>query len=169
MSQLFHRRGLFSKNGKTKSRANEEASINVTSLADIFTILLVFLLKSYSTSAVNVSPGVQLPAISEGGGEEVLLEALKVEIGPNGVLVEGEFVGSLKDLAGNQREKFSQAIEQARMRNESIAKVNRDLASDSNVLIMADQTVSYGQLKPILLLLAEFGYADYKLALAKNE
>src|ERR1035437_6038684 len=75
-----------------KSRVqNEEVSLQITSLADIFIILLVFLLKSYSTSAVTITPtaGLKLP-VSDAQGAPV--EAIKVEVAESAVLIEGQAV-----------------------------------------------------------------------------
>ena len=52
-----------------KSRPqSEEMSLQITSMADIFVIILVFLLKSYATSSVNVNPmaGMSLPEAHAG-------------------------------------------------------------------------------------------------------
>ena len=46
---------------KAKFRPEEpEAELNITSLMDIMTIILVFLLKSYSTEEITVTPSEDL-------------------------------------------------------------------------------------------------------------
>ena len=79
---------------KTARRENEEMALQITSMADIFTILLVFLLKSYTTGAMSISPssGVKLPSAIVG---ESNIEALKVEISDGSVEVEGKPVATL--------------------------------------------------------------------------
>jgi hypothetical protein len=54
-------------------------ALQITSMADIFTILLVFLLKSYSTGALDIAPskGMKLPEVQLATGS---VEALKVEV-----------------------------------------------------------------------------------------
>src|SRR6185312_5897253 len=75
-------------------RGSEEMSLQITSMADIFTILLVFLLKSYSTSALAVQPakGMSLPQAQAG---EQSVEALKIMVSENSVEVEGQPVATL--------------------------------------------------------------------------
>src|SRR5215210_3114047 len=78
------------------NHGNEDVALQITSMADIFTILLVFLLKSYSAGVVGVSPdkNVQLP-VAKGGDQAV--EALKVEVSNGSVLVEGKPVARLSN------------------------------------------------------------------------
>ncbi len=75
-------------------KANEDVALQITSMADIFTILLVFFLKSYTTGAMSINPskGVQLPAAQVG---EANIDALKVEVSDSGVQVEGKPAASL--------------------------------------------------------------------------
>src|SRR5437868_652994 len=67
---------------------SEEMALQITSMADIFTIILVFLLKSYATSAVNVTPtaGLLLPEAHAG---DAPIEAVRVEISKEAVQVDG--------------------------------------------------------------------------------
>lgn len=59
-----------------KKKSSEEMTIQITSMADIFTIILVFLLKSYSTSAVNITPsnGLKLPTAQAAEVQVVFLK-----------------------------------------------------------------------------------------------
>src|SRR5690349_6442819 len=82
--------------GKRKGhRETGEMSLQITSMADIFTILLVFLLKGIATDAMQISPsnGTQLP---EGTHTSVLNdEALQIEISRDGILIEKDFIVGL--------------------------------------------------------------------------
>src|SRR5262244_3024701 len=82
---------------KSKTQS-EEMALQITSMADIFTIILVFLLKSYATSAITVTPtaGMLLPEAHAG---DTSVEALKVEISQNAVQVDGQPVVKLNTFA----------------------------------------------------------------------
>src|SRR5688500_19068851 len=73
---------------KKKGGASGDVALNITAMADIFTIILVFLLKSYSSGAVAITPsgGLQLPTAD---AAEPQFEALKLEVAESAVLVEG--------------------------------------------------------------------------------
>jgi len=159
-----------------KHRQSEEMALQITSMADIFTILLVFLLKSYATSAVNIAPtsGMQLPSAQAG---EATVEALKVEISQSAVQVEGKPVASLKDfkfegtdIQGNGTSKsVSSALERERQRQILIAKNNSDVKVDAKIMVIADQRTPYSTVKSVLASAALNGYTDFKLAVVKPE
>lgn len=165
-SRLFKKRGPQS----------QEMALQITSMADIFTILLVFLLKSFASGAVNVSPsaGTLLPEAHAG---ETAVEALKVEISEKAVLVEGQPVTELsafrfpaKDLQGNGSSKqLSLALEKERQRQLLIAKANTDVKVDPKILIVSDQRVPYVTVKSVLASAALNGYTDFKLAVVKGD
>lgn len=155
---------------------SEEMALQITSMADIFTILLVFLLKSYATGAVNLNPskGVTLPSAQ---APDTSVEALKLEVSEAGVVVEGNSVVALKgfkfettDLQGNGTSKtLVKALERERQRQLLIAKANSDVKIDPRIVIMADQRVPYSTLKSVLASAAVNGYTDFKLAVVKGE
>lgn len=161
---------------KKRSPQSQEMSLQITSMADIFTILLVFLLKSFASGAVNVTPsaGTLLPEAHAG---ETAVEALKVEISEKAVLVEGQPVAELKsfkfspgDLQGNGSSKvLGQALEKERQRQLLIAKSNSDVKVDPKILIVSDQRVPYSTVKSVLASAALNGYTDFKLAVVKGE
>lgn len=156
-------------------RQSEEMSLQITSMADIFTILLVFLLKSYSTSALAVQPakGMSLPQAQAG---EQSVEALKIMVSESSVEVEGQPVTTLnhfefdpKDLKNGASEALNQALEKERKRQLLIAQSNSDVKVDSKVIVVADQHAPYSTLKTVLASAALQGYTDFKLAVVKAE
>lgn len=156
---------------------SEEMALQITSMADIFTIILVFLLKSYTTGAVNLTPtkGMQLP---EGQVAEAAVEALKVEISENAVQVEGQPVTTLKkfvaeggDLvqANGSIKSLNSALEKERKRQLLIAQANSDVKVDPKIMVVADKHVPYSTIKSVLASAALNGYTDFKLAVIKGE
>src|SRR4051794_32019324 len=78
---------MHSRFGK-KKKLSEDMSLQITSMADIFTILLVFLLKSYSTSMTTIAPvaKTQLPEATVKGSE--IRDTLKMEVSRDAILVD---------------------------------------------------------------------------------
>ncbi len=159
-----------------KATKSEEVSLQITSMADIFTILLVFLLKSYSTSTVHVSPsnGLLLPQAKNG---LPAIEALKLEVSATGVQVEGQPVAPLeaykfdrKDIGNDGVSKsLEQALAKERQRQLVIAKENPDVKPDARIMIIADKKVPYSTLKTVLSSAAVQGYTDFKLVVIREE
>ncbi|MEO5970263.1 MAG: biopolymer transporter ExbD, partial [Bdellovibrionia bacterium] len=142
---------------KKKSHVSSEMALQITSMADIFTIILVFLLKSFAMSPVNISPpaGMMIPEAEAGALSK---EALKLEITQNGVQVESKPVAALQNfrfapgevLANLSSQSVNTALEKERKRQELISQANADVKADSKILIIADKKVPYVTVKSVL-------------------
>jgi biopolymer transport protein ExbD len=154
-----------------KSVTSDQLSLQITSMADIFMILLVFLLKTYAVGAMEVVPskGVYIPQAT---AQTAIIEALKVELSERTVLVEGEPVASvikfrfLKDdlTASGISKSLSAAFEKERKRQEFIAKNNPKVKPDFKIIIVADKRAPYVTVKSVLASAAAHGYTEFKLA-----
>jgi hypothetical protein len=148
-------------------------------MADIFTILLVFLLKSYSVSAINVDVGkdIKLP-VANGGTESV--EAMKIQVTALGITVEGQPVLNLKnyepspsDVARDgtypevvkalkrEREKQRQIASEQVKQGAKVEDVKANF--DSKLLVIADKAVPYKLLKGVLTSASAQDFTDFKL------
>ncbi len=159
-----------------RGRASQDMELPITAMADIFTVILVFLLKSYATSAVNITPSKDM-MLPSAFAEEANVEALKVEITQTAVSVEGKAVTVLDSFKGppSDRSKdgtfksLSSALEIERKRQLLIAKNNSDVKVDAKVLIIADQRTPYSTIKSVLASAAVHGYTDFKLAVVRGD
>src|SRR5260221_12949999 len=75
-------------------------ALTLTSMVDMFSLLVIFLLQSFSTSPelVMVSKGVTLPAAVSG---RELMDAPVLSLSTNGVYLDQKLVGSLEDLSND--------------------------------------------------------------------
>lgn len=161
---------------KKRPALNEEMSLQITSMADIFIIVLVFLLKGYSTGAISVAPSAGL-SLPKAVTQDASVEALKVEITETGVQVEGQHVAKLEQFRFEKADLQSsgtsttlgQAISRQREKQLLIAKSNTDVKVDSKILILADQRAPYSTIKTVLASAAVNGYTDFKLAVVKGD
>ncbi|HLE00951.1 MAG TPA: biopolymer transporter ExbD [Bdellovibrionota bacterium] len=159
-----------------RTHLSDEMSLQITSMADIFIIILVFLLKSYSTGAMNLAPtkGMTLPSAKT---DDISVEALKVEISETAVQIEGQPIVDLqafrfdgRDLQSNGSSiKLMKAIDIHRQRQLLIAKANSSVKIDPKIIILADQKAPYTTVKTVLASAALNGYTDFKLAVVKGE
>ena len=160
----------------SKKRVNDEMSLQITSMADIFTIILVFLLKSYATSAINITPakGTVLPVAQAG---ESQIEALKIEISATAIQVESKPASTLDNFHFGKGEllqngsvtSLNTVLESERKRQEMISKANPDVKADAKILVIADQKTPYSTIKSVLASAAVNGYTDFKLAVVRKE
>ena len=175
--------GSSRRGGKRRHLGQDEVALQITSMADIFTILLVFLLKSYSVSAieVNVGKGVKLP-IAHGGSERV--EALKVEVGESGISIEGNLVVPLKNyepsLADVSKDgslkSVMEVLDKEKKKQRAVAsamgkeKEKEDAENpDRKLLIIADKKVPYKLMKMVLSSASNQDFTDFKLVVVSEE
>ena len=159
-----------------RRRASDEMAIQITSMADIFMILLVFLLKSYSTSSISVdlSPNFKLPSATKSDDQ---IEAIKVAITETSVQIENQPVVQLTSFRFNPKDikengsahALIAMLETQKKKQALIAQVNADVKMDPRMLIVADERTPYTTLKTILASAALSGYSDFKFVVARKE
>lgn len=146
---------------KKKKPQSTEMSLQITSMADIFTILLVFLLKSYAVGALEVQPsrGLELPVASKSDAAE---QRISLEVSESAVQLDGQPVLPLKnfELEGATRiEPLGRAL----------ADKRSGLADDSQgkLLLVADARVPFETLETVMKTAANQGFSDLKLAVVQ--
>lgn len=163
---------------KRRQKLPMNFKIQITSMVDMFVILLVFLIKSYSTSPVLISPSadIRLPA-SESQTNPV--DVLKLIVSKSGVFVEGQKVIDLADGQINKKdidnsdsnyipELFKYLDAEARKTLE-IAKINSTITFEGKILVQADKDLTYDLLQKVMHTSAVAGYSDVKFAVISNE
>lgn len=154
-------------------RTSASFKLNITSMVDMFVILLVFLLKSFSSSSVQVDPadGLRLP---QSVSTKEPIEALKVIVSPTGIFVESVKVAEIKNgqvesVSTDKNDPqfikplFDELDKQAK-KTKSIAEVNDTVEFEGKVLMQADKSIPYGLLKKVMYTSMMAGYADLKMA-----
>jgi biopolymer transport protein ExbD len=149
---------------RKKKKLSEDMSLQITSMADIFTILLVFLLKSYATSLTNLAPVSQtkLPEATVKGSE--IRDTLKMEVNADAILIDEKPVVRLRNFEfapgeiaedGRSPSIFRVLLEQRRhLPNPNL---------DPNLLVMADEKTPFSTIKPLLASAANAGFVDLQL------
>jgi biopolymer transport protein ExbD len=149
-----------------RAPANQEMTLNITSMADIFTILLVFLLKSFSTSVSSITPSseVQLPEVAKA---DQLQEALKLEISRDAILMDDKKITQLEafevpifDQEGDGTPRSLNAALIAQRRKNTLQKFPR-------LMILADQEAPYSTVKRVLASASQSGFAEFKLVVVE--
>lgn len=143
-----------------KPRMDGQMSLQITSMADIFMIILVFLLKTYGTGAIDVtpSPGLVMPLAATVSGPA---EGVKLEIAEGAVRVNGAQVAAIKDF------EFSSGDLSAVGASKTLAAaLDTEIRErpGSQVIVLADRRAPYVTIKAALASAAVSGYTDFKLA-----
>jgi biopolymer transport protein ExbD len=159
------------------TRLPSSFKIQITSMVDMFVILLVFLLKSYSTSPVNITPkdGLRIP---ESSATTDPVDVVKLIVAQDGVFVEEKKIMELEkgvipkaqldvNDASFLRALFEALEERAKLAKD-IAKANDSFEFDGKVLLQADRTLPYDVLQKIMYTSMMAGYGEVKLAVAQK-
>ncbi len=155
---------------KKKKNASTDVALQITSMADIFMILLVFLLKNYATSVTNIAPTahLSLPEVNKSKG--VIKETLKVEIANDLVMIDQKPALALHAFQFDPSEDGPGGVSPtvARVLNEQ-RKLRPEPNMDSSLLVMADQQTPYSTIKRVVASAASAGFVDLQLVVVQGE
>lgn len=154
-------------------------ALQITSMIDIFTIMVFFLLKSYSTSSAvdaGAPSEIRLPSsISEAAP----VESLKVMVSRSGIFVDNLKVVELKDgKIGKESTEDNdpqfikalfEALDKQAQKSKDIAAVNEDVKFEGKIVMQADESLNYELLKKVMYTATLAGFNDLKLAAVKPE
>lgn len=159
-----------------EKRSQSTFKIQITSMVDMFVILLVFLLKSYSTSPIQINPSKDLRLPQSTSTTEPQAEALKLVVSKQGIYVEDKKIISLSagqlnstDVAANDPrfiKALFEALDKEAEKSKSISKLNDTVHFEGHILMQADRDLPYGLLQKVMYTSSMAGYADLKLAVA---
>jgi len=151
--------------------------IQITSMVDMFIILLVFLLKSYSTSPVNITPSAHLN-LSMSTTNTDPVDVIKLVVSKQAIFVEDIKVADMANGkvektqldAGDQqfiRPLFDELDKQAQ-KLRGIASVNETVEFDGKILMQIDRELPYEVLKKVMYTSMLAGYYDVKFAVVSK-
>lgn len=153
-----------------KKQASGDIPLQITSMADIFMILLVFLLKNYAVSVSNLAPtsGLALPEVTKARG--TIKETLKVEISQDLITVDQKAAVRLANFEFAENESAEGGHSPSVFR---IVQQQRSLKPepnmDSSMIIMADQRTPYSTVKRVVASVAKAGFVDLQLIVVETE
>jgi biopolymer transport protein ExbD len=166
--------------------ANEDMVLQITSMADIFTIILVFLLKSFATGAASITPSQDM-MLPEAVAGDTMTETTKIEISSKSVAIDDKVAATLNESKFNSGDLESDGT--ARSLNTAFRKALQDLQTkrspasattsapvnpvgakqDPGLLVMADREVPYTTIKTVLDTAAQNGYGEFKLVVVEDK
>jgi biopolymer transport protein ExbD len=163
---------------KKKRRATKQATLNITSMMDMFTIILVFLLFSFKAQdeAFSLAKGIKLPSSTS---QLDLQDALNIHMASDGLVVQEALVIPLNDgklpeglqMEGAKIVKLFEVIkvegEKRRLRKER----GGDKLSDEDksiVIFQADRRVRFEDIDKVMKTAAMAGFPNFRFAVMKK-
>ncbi len=150
----------------TRAKRNKAGGLNLTSLMDVFTILVLYLLVNQSSTEVVEPPkDIKLPdSVVEAKPRTTVMMMVSEEY----VLVQGEPVVTIAELLENKGQVVAPIKEALLKIKENVIGVNTETIAKSNeVTIMAHRTIPFKILKTLMSSCTSAGYT--KISLAVNQ
>jgi biopolymer transport protein ExbD len=141
--------------------------MNLTSLMDVFTILVFFLLvNSGSVELVEAPKNVQLP---ESRVETKPRETVVIFVSPEDVLVQGQIVARVDDILEGQAGIFDSLTSRlAELKDSVIGPSTLSVAGSLEVTILADKSVPFVVIRRIMTTCTDEGYENVSLAVIEK-
>ena len=146
--------------------------LNITSMTDMFTILLVFLLQSYSTSDVQITPekGVNLPISSV---QVNPVQSVKVSLSNSELKIGDRKIASLNngEFSSADLEKLDSNF--VRPLFAELEKISKDAKTpeekEGRIMLLADSSLNYAVLRKVMYTASMAGFPKLKMATAVGE
>jgi biopolymer transport protein ExbD len=151
--------------------------LNITPMMDMMTIILVFLLKSFSSStlAIPFDDNLQVPSSST---QIKVKEAVSVTITQKVIMVEGDAIAPIKDgkidaalkRDGENGYYITPLVEQLEkyFRKESRVAELTNGEFERQLMVISDATTPYRLLTEVLYSCGQAGYANYRLLVLRQ-
>ena len=141
--------------------------MNLTSLMDVFTILVFFLLvNSGSVEVVEAPKDVKLP---ESRIESKPRETVVISISPEDILIQGMLAGSVGDVLEGESLPLDNVRARLAELKENVIGINtKTVAQSQEVTILADRSVPFTVIKQVMCTCTSEGYENVSLAVIQK-
>jgi biopolymer transport protein ExbD len=141
--------------------------MNLTSLMDVFTILVFFLLiNSGSVELVEAPKDVKLPESFE---EAKPRETVVVSVSPEEIIVQGRVVASVPDvLADKDDSLIGLGARLAELKESIVGPATLAVADSQEVTILADKSVPFIVVRKVMSACTVEGYENVSLAVVQK-
>jgi biopolymer transport protein ExbD len=141
--------------------------MNLTSLMDVFTILVFFLLvNSGSVELVQSPKDVKLPESFE---ESKPRETVVISVSPEDVIVQGRLVAKVADiLEGKEASLAPLGARLAELKENIVGPATLNVAESQEVTILADKSVPFIVVRMVMSACTDEGYENVSLAVVQK-
>lgn len=147
-------------------RNNKNASLNMVSLMDIFTILVFFLLVSAANSDILPTPkDIKLPLST---AQKLPKENLVIVVGEKDILLQGKKVAEVPAVAKSSQNIILPLMNGLKDQLQNKSSSNAKDLVKRGVTIMGDKEIPYIVLKKLMMTCAASNFTDISLAVNKR-
>ncbi len=155
-----------SKKKKHRKIKSVAGTLNLTSLIDIFIIILLFLLKNYSVESGILIPNPKLKLPVSTSRENPIM-TLTMQISSDNIILNGENVAKVNEVLKAKDfviKPLLEALHNNTKKTEFIAKNNPNIKFTGDVLIQGDKRIPFVLLEKVMFTCGQAGYGNISLA-----
>jgi biopolymer transport protein ExbD len=141
--------------------SSDAAKPQLTSLVDVLTVLLIFLIHSFSAEASDVSP-VKTLNLPESSSKRNARDMASVEITPRDIQVNGMHVATLKSVKDLGPEL------EIDMLYKELAKTGLT-GGEKEIMIQADKSIEFAVVKKVMYTCSKAGASEYTVLVINAE
>lgn len=158
-------------------KEREEAGLQITSLLDAMTILLLFLLKNMATEGVILTNADDL-VLPLSQSKSVPKEmSVQVALTPTRILLDNEPVIDIKDVRGDTIndpnlwtvEPLEKILKERMDEELALAKIGAIEEVKGQIIIQGDRNTEYDMIYKIMLICGKVGYNNIKFAVMQKD
>ncbi|NOY76811.1 MAG: biopolymer transporter ExbD [Calditrichaeota bacterium] len=167
MNQAFSKKSILSR----KRRKNGIFTLRLTSMIDMFTILLVFLLKNYTTEnqVPVMANDLRLPSST---AQKIPETASVVGLTRQWVLLDGKKMARVSDVLKSDNlliKNLFLELRAKRLISERLASYDSKMKFRGEITIQGDKDLPFQLLKKVMYTCGQVGYNNMQLAVIKKE
>ncbi len=150
-----------------RRRSGDDVKLNITSMMDMFTIILVFLIKNFSTEGAIVTPADNL-TLPKSTVEKRASEALSLKVSKNTIIVENSLVINEEQFAEIEKQKdfMIQSLHDVLLKYAEEAKKMAEISGkefSGEITIQGDVEIPYNILTRVMYTCGQAGYPKMNL------
>jgi biopolymer transport protein ExbD len=146
-----------------KAGRSVDVALNLTPMIDMFVVLTIFLLMTFSTSGeiLFIQKDIELPKATQ---TEELEQAPVIIIGGGQVVIEGKPVGRMDDIAEDENFEIADLSEVLNNLKKQYQQLHPNQTFAGKIIIQGDKTVPFRVLKKVMFTCTSVGYGTINFA-----
>jgi biopolymer transport protein ExbD len=157
---------------RRRKRGDGTVKLNITSMIDMFTLMVVFLLKNYSAEGQLVTPAKNL-TLPTSSVEKMAREALSVKVSNTNIMVENSIVidANAYHIVQGQKDFLIKPLFDVLKKNSDAAKREAEMFKtefSGKISIQGDTTIPYSILTRVMYTCGQAGYPVMNLVVYRK-
>ena len=151
------------KHVQKKASRSLDVSLNLTPMIDMFVVLTIFLLMTFSTSGeiLFIQKEIELPKAAH---TDELEQSPVIIIGASQVVIEGQSVGRMDDIADDENFEIADLSERLNNLKKNFQQLHPNQQFSGKIIIQGDKEVSFRVLKKVMYTCTAVGYGNINFA-----